>query len=962
MDSRLRTPNHIFECYVELVRQNEEEGPEVAVTYLYPKDYQWEEDTKRQLPKFAFSSSQSSDTEEHFTFVLTDLQGKYRFGFCRYPPKGETCMCFLSDFPWYKIFYRVLDKISDLRHDFQSEIVEPFLSGLRSHDLPNLGVDSVLSIVPDDVDAGQVYTFPLPNPKKLAEIPSDHNLTYFYTSLHHTVILHLFANMIFERRIIMTSSSFSLLSSAVHGAVILLYPLHWQHIFIPITPSHLIDYCAAPMPFLMGVHSSLMNRVLQMPLDDVVILDIDESTIESPHCEDLNSLPPDVIATLKHVLKKQSSAYGHTVSKAFMLAQVSMLGGYRSALKLRPGDKEVVFDEESFLQSRPNMEEFLRELLHFQHFRQFINCRIERLKSKKQERDLFDSEVLLYEDELKGTTQEHLKAAFEKFVSSTVEGSKWLWDKSEKVRVKGWKTTKNLVKRKIRPDKDKIDKDYPGQTIANTALLLQSDEKYKYHSLPDTRRPSDSQPKLRRPPPAVIPYHRHVEGKRKLVETLRQSGIYSVSEPPDSARSTPEVPIGSLLSFTPPDTPRAVQSAEQSSLDRYERASLDSKTSTEASVASGEIAAEEVATGNLIDIASTASEGPTKDDTERRAESPISTASSSSEDSIPEDWERFENNEFRPPLPPPRSSLDTQPGNQQRLAEDSPVQDASESQSSSSSLNPFETDIIARTSSPFDDFGTSVAQSLISSSRRFSDPFAADTLATMSSDLMKTLGVVSEEGALPTPLVPTSSSGNPTSNALTALPRSSPQVGTARISRSTLGVSAPFLSNSSPNLVGQSTLVNGVSADGSSLALKTTSASVGNSPQSTSVGSSPLKCPSPSLQQHQPLLQPLPAPVPNFTSNPAIPDLKVAPSGQSPSPSKRPPPPKPQPYTGAAANIYREQQIRDSSNPFAPPKYDPFGSLFGDGGLEAYASGSLVASQAETSPVVNAHDRDTTRV
>ena len=44
------------------------------------------------------------------------------------------------------------------------------------------------------------------------------------------------------------------------------------------------------------------------------------------------------------------------------------------------------------------MEEFLRELLHFQHFRQFINCRIERLKSKKQERDLFDSEVLLYED------------------------------------------------------------------------------------------------------------------------------------------------------------------------------------------------------------------------------------------------------------------------------------------------------------------------------------------------------------------------------------------------------------------------------------------------------------------------------------------------------------------------------------------------------------------------------------
>ena len=27
-----------------------------------------------------------------------------------------------SDFPWYKIFYRVLDKISDLRHDFQVHV------------------------------------------------------------------------------------------------------------------------------------------------------------------------------------------------------------------------------------------------------------------------------------------------------------------------------------------------------------------------------------------------------------------------------------------------------------------------------------------------------------------------------------------------------------------------------------------------------------------------------------------------------------------------------------------------------------------------------------------------------------------------------------------------------------------------------------------------------------------------
>ncbi len=78
-----------------------------------------------------------------------------------------------------------------------------------------------------------------------------------------------------------------------------------------------------------------MQQVRQMPLDEVVILDVDESTLESPHVEDLASLPPDITSNLKQVLKKHSSAYGDTVTRAFMLAQVSMIGGYRSALKLR---------------------------------------------------------------------------------------------------------------------------------------------------------------------------------------------------------------------------------------------------------------------------------------------------------------------------------------------------------------------------------------------------------------------------------------------------------------------------------------------------------------------------------------------------------------------------------------------------------------------------------------------------
>ena len=102
-----------------------------------------------------------------------------------------------------------------------------------------------------------------------------------------------------------------------------------------------------------------------------------------------------------------------------------------------------------------------------------------------------------------------------------------------------------------------------------------------------------------RPPPPVIPYQRHLEGKRKLAESLRQSGIMPDATNRDRANSLSNVPVGVLLNLTPPSTPLSAPSAEQSSLDQSERLSLDSKGSNEASIASGE-----VATGNLVDLSS----------------------------------------------------------------------------------------------------------------------------------------------------------------------------------------------------------------------------------------------------------------------------------------------------------------------------------------------------------------------
>lgn len=77
----------------------------------------------------------------------------------------------------------------------------------------------------------------------------------------------IFASMLYERRIVFTSKRLSRLSACVQAANAVLYPMNWQHIFIPVLPMSLIDYLLAPMPFLIGVP----HHVLQVWFEQHII-------------------------------------------------------------------------------------------------------------------------------------------------------------------------------------------------------------------------------------------------------------------------------------------------------------------------------------------------------------------------------------------------------------------------------------------------------------------------------------------------------------------------------------------------------------------------------------------------------------------------------------------------------------------------------------------------------------------
>ncbi|XP_071032124.1 DENN domain-containing protein 1B-like isoform X3 [Oncorhynchus clarkii lewisi] len=357
------------------------------VLFQFPEDFS-DEESRQTLPRFCFPYDIERVRDvvavQHFTFVLTDLEGCQRFGFCRLTSSSHTCLCMLSYLPWFEVFYKLLNNLADYLTKGQTNEMRELLGALYTHPLPLAVCSVTLQLVP---------YFIAPDPRGLPSIPESRNLTELVVAVDVSNLLQLYASMLFERRILILSSKLSTLTACVHALSAVLYPMYWQHIFIPVLPPHLLDYCCAPMPFLIGVHSSLTERVRSRGLEDVVILNVDTNTIESPF-EDLKKIPADVVSGLKLCLKRQAASAGVGVAKAFLRAQALLFGGYGDALKGNTNG-QIMFCEEVFLDHRsPSMRQFLQSAVHLQLFKQFIDGRLELLNRGIEPDDLFEQEML----------------------------------------------------------------------------------------------------------------------------------------------------------------------------------------------------------------------------------------------------------------------------------------------------------------------------------------------------------------------------------------------------------------------------------------------------------------------------------------------------------------------------------------------------------------------------------------
>ncbi|XP_061039426.1 DENN domain-containing protein 4B isoform X5 [Eubalaena glacialis] len=230
-------------------------------------------------------------------------------------------------------------------------------------------------------------------------------------SLGPELAITLLLAVLTEHKLLVHSLRPDLLTSVCEALVSMIFPLHWQCPYIPLCPLVLADVLSAPVPFIVGIHSSYFD--LHDPPADVICVDLDTNTLFQT--EEKKPLSPRILprrpykvllATLTNLYQQLDQTYTgpeeeasleflltdyeavcgrrarleREVQGAFLRFMACLLKGYRDFL--RPltqapseGSRDVdnLFFLQGFLKSRERSSHKLySQLLHTQMFSQFI--------------------------------------------------------------------------------------------------------------------------------------------------------------------------------------------------------------------------------------------------------------------------------------------------------------------------------------------------------------------------------------------------------------------------------------------------------------------------------------------------------------------------------------------------------------------------------------------------------------
>ncbi|CAF1327143.1 unnamed protein product, partial [Didymodactylos carnosus] len=204
------------------------------------------------------------------------------------------------------------------------------------------------------------------------------------------IMLQLFSHILFERRILFVSSKLFHLTACACGCLHLIFPMHWQSIFVPVLPSSMSWLSQCTVPYIIGVHTSIFSTLNISELGDVVCVNIDERTIETQY-DDLSRIPKHLHRSMKKGVQHSEKLHGDGLAKVFLRAMAFNIGTYSNGFILK--DDTLDFDRDQYLRQYENtpIHEYMSAIAHTQMFEQFSRYRTDSLTTAFD--DEFDIEV-----------------------------------------------------------------------------------------------------------------------------------------------------------------------------------------------------------------------------------------------------------------------------------------------------------------------------------------------------------------------------------------------------------------------------------------------------------------------------------------------------------------------------------------------------------------------------------------
>nr|CCA15028.1 conserved hypothetical protein [Albugo laibachii Nc14]CCA23167.1 conserved hypothetical protein [Albugo laibachii Nc14] len=307
---------------------------------------------------------------------------------------------------WGVQFSISTSSITMLLPTVNSKHTQPILDAISSKTPPSL------PLIPKAEPSSEHKCIPAPTDSMQENFPPlAYTLAPIFALFNVETIINIMTLTLLEYRIVIHSSNMAVLCPVAEALCTLLYPFRWQHPYVPVLPRYLLDYLQAPLPYILGLHSSWLPLMMDASRPEhLVLVDCDRGCVSSPdnetssYTDPLRVLPLETTRRLKArlarilMVKTEPYAFGleslpvvavelkegtktcawsdqieQRIRLEFVLFHATVLTGYRDCL-FYVNHKLPVFNKHRFLTTCVDFKvlPFVSRLMCTQSFQAFL--------------------------------------------------------------------------------------------------------------------------------------------------------------------------------------------------------------------------------------------------------------------------------------------------------------------------------------------------------------------------------------------------------------------------------------------------------------------------------------------------------------------------------------------------------------------------------------------------------------